>query len=247
MASFLSLGVVVVMLSPAHALVDDVQVPFVETRVIGASSSNRPIVTHRRGTPGGKVVIVVGSIHGNERSGMRIVREMRRQPVPEGYELLLIETANPDGTLANTRQNARGVDLNRNFPALWKRQRCPSKYCSGQRPATEPETRALMQLFRQTQPRLVVFFHSTGDVVVLPSNGVAEPRAVRAYSQVSGLPRGTVFCGDGGCTGNATQWLTANVPWSTSFVVELECHRSCLKPAEVQRHIDAFWAAAEQA
>lgn len=218
-----------------------------EVRAIGKSVQERPLVAHRYGTPGGKVVVAIGSIHGHEKSGIRIARELGRQAVPAGYELWVFDTVNPDGNKANTRQNARGVDLNRNFPALWKKQECPSRYCSGKRPATEPETLALMELFTQIQPQLVVFYHSEGEVLVLPSNGVATPRAVRAYGRISDLPIGDVFCGSGGCTGNATQWLSAKIPSSTSFVVELPCHRKCLKPVDVQRHVQAFWAAAEAA
>jgi hypothetical protein len=104
-----------------------------------------------------------------------------------------------------------------------------------------------MELFTQIKPQLVVFYHSEGEVLVLPSNGVAKPRAVRAYGQVSRLPIGTVYCGAGDCTGNATQWLSQTISTSTSFVVELPCHRKCMKPREIRKHVQAFWAAAEAA
>lgn len=218
-----------------------------EVRTIGKSVQERPLVAHRYGTPGGKVVVAIGSIHGHEKSGIRIARELRRQAVPAGYELWVIDTVNPDGNKANTRQNARGVDLNRNFPASWQKQLCPSRFCSGNRPATEPETRALMRLFIEIQPQLVVIYHSEGDVLVWPSKDKATPRAVRAYGRASQVPIGDVFCGSRGCTGTATQWLSATIAASTAFVVELPCHRKCLKPADVQRHMQAFWAAAEAA
>ena len=231
---------------PASGVSAESQV-LIEVRVIGYSVNNEPLIAKRFGTPGGKVVVVVGSIHGHEKTGIQIVRELQLQPVSPKYDLWVIDTANPDGNRANTRQNANGVDLNRNFPKLWRKQICPSKYCSGKRPGSEPETRALMKFFAETSPRLVVFYHSEGDVLVLPSNGVAKPRAVRAYSRILSLQITNDFCGLSDCSGNATQYLTATNPSSTSFVVELPCHHRCLKDAAIQRHIQGFWSAAEQA
>ena len=43
-----------------------------------------------------------------------------RQKPPRGTALWLIEDLNPDGHAAGTRQNANGVDLNRNFPYRWQ-------------------------------------------------------------------------------------------------------------------------------
>jgi len=129
----------------------------IEVRVIGYSVNNEPLIAKRFGTPGGKVVVAVGSIHGHEKTGIRIVREMQLQPVSPEYDLWVIDTANPDGNRANTRQNANGVDLNRNFPKFWSKKTCPSKYCSGKRPGSEPETRALMKFFKEISPQLVVF------------------------------------------------------------------------------------------
>lgn len=219
----------------------------IEVRVIGYSMNNEPLIVKRFGAPGGKVVVAVGSIHGNEKTGIRIVREMQLRPVAQEYDLWVIDTANPDGNRANTRQNANGVDLNRNFPKLWRKQICPSKYCSGKRPGSEPETRALMNFFKEISPQLVVFYHSEGEVLVLPSNGVAKPRAVRAYSRILSSQIVNEFCGLSDCAGNATQYLTVTIPSSTSFVVELRCHDRCLKDVAIQLHIQGFWSAAEQA
>ena len=84
--------------------------------LIGHSVDHRPIVATRVGDPAAQVrVLVVGDVHGNERAGERIVARLRRAH-PQGAQLWLIRSANPDGAAAGTRQNARGADLNHNFP-----------------------------------------------------------------------------------------------------------------------------------
>ena len=64
--------------------------------------------------------------------------------MPDGVELWLVESMNPDGQAAQVRQNANGVDLNRNFPYKWGPIGVPgdSQY-AGTGPASEPETQAI--------------------------------------------------------------------------------------------------------
>ena len=88
---------------------------------IGRSVEGRAIALARRGDPAAAAtVLVVGSIHGTEQAGHAVVARLRRMAVPAGVRLLLVRTANPDGVARGTRQNARGVDLNRNFPFRWR-------------------------------------------------------------------------------------------------------------------------------
>ncbi len=88
--------------------------------VIGHSAQGREIRATRVGAEGARVnVLVVGDVHGNEPAGEAIVARLRRAR-PEGVTLWLVRTGNPDGRAASTRQNARGVDLNRNFPWRWR-------------------------------------------------------------------------------------------------------------------------------
>src|ERR671933_1001864 len=88
----------------------------------GRSVQGRPIVAVRRGPADAPVrVLVSGSIHGNETAGHAVVRRLRRLAPPEGVQVWTVRSFNPDGVLRGTRQNARGVDLNRNFPYRWRR------------------------------------------------------------------------------------------------------------------------------
>jgi protein MpaA len=86
---------------------------------IGRSVEDRPIVARRRGTPGGRVVLVIGVIHGDEDAGTEILDRLETLPVPDDVDLWLVESMNPDGQSAGRRTNANQVDLNRNFPRRW--------------------------------------------------------------------------------------------------------------------------------
>jgi len=215
--------------------------------VIGRSVEGRPIIARRFGEDSGIPVLVVGTIHGNERSGLQITRALVESPVPNGFTLWVIDDLNPDGAVLATRQNSRGVDLNRNFPVRWRKITCPSKFCSGRRPASEPETSAFVDFFDRVKPVVTVFYHSVGNIVDLPKEGLREVRALRVYAKRAQLPIAAVSCGSDGCTGNATQFANESRPDGTAFVVELPCDDRCLSRRTVRRHVEAFWAAARSA
>ncbi len=84
-------------------------------------------------------------------------------PEVHGIDLWVVPTYNPDGLARGTRKNARGVDLNRNFPYRWTD--LDGNYESGPKPASEPETRAMMKFLRGVKPRRILSFHQ-------PLNGV---------------------------------------------------------------------------
>src|SRR3954466_2334431 len=133
--------------------------------VFGHSVQGRPLEVTRVGEPDAPVrVLVVGDVHGNEPAGEAIVARLRRAP-EDGVALWLVRTANPDGRALGTRQNARGVDLNRNFPWRWRPGARGTSF-RGPKPGSEPETRALMRLVRRVRPQLAVYYHQHMGITV---------------------------------------------------------------------------------
>jgi protein MpaA len=95
------------------------------TVLLGRSWQGRPIVAVEVGNPSGTSVLVVGCIHGNETSGIAIAHALERLS-PRDLDLWIVPVLNPDGVAADTRQNAHGVDFNRNFP--WHRKRSSGRW-----------------------------------------------------------------------------------------------------------------------
>jgi len=116
-------------------------------------------------------LVILAAIHGDEAETTVVVSEALRSLPAGDLRAAVILCGNPDGLLRGTRGNARGVDLNRNFPTSnWSRD--PVVYKSrandardialspGSEPASEPETQALLALLERLQPRAVVTLHS---------------------------------------------------------------------------------------
>ena len=203
------------------------------TVVVGRSVRGRPITARVIGPNSApRKILLVGCIHGNECAGRGILSAAERAPVPSGVQLWTIAGMNPDGTVADRRQNARGVDLNRNFPYQWRRILDPTYY-SGPRPASEPETRASMQLIARLKPAVTIWYHQHENLVDMSGGdrGVA-----RRYARVSGL-RATCLPF---LPGTASDWINQKLRGSTSFVVELPA--GAVSATARRRHVRAVQA-----
>jgi murein peptide amidase A len=206
------------------------------TTVIGHSVESRAIHAVETGTPGEPRILVVGCIHGNECAGMAVIRALRRRPPPRHADLWLVPSLNPDGRAAGTRQNARGVDLNRNFSAGWSRHGAPgSTYYSGPRPFSEPETRAARALIGAIRPKVTIWYHQHMRLVWTSGTSVSPGRL---YARMVGL-RLYVHVSPGGA---ASRWIRHRFPRLHAFAVELPAGR--LSPAGVRRHVSAVLAMA---
>jgi peptidoglycan hydrolase-like protein with peptidoglycan-binding domain len=184
---------------------------------IGTSVQGRPIIATERGTSGGKVVLVFGVIHGNENAGRKMIELLKTQPVPPGIDLWLVDSMNPDGEALNQRQNANGVDLNRNFPRGWGPLGSPGYWqYAGPSAASEPETQAAVWLIDAVNPAITLWYHQDAHVVVPAGSDVS---VYRTYAQMVGLPIDEVVGGT--YTGTATQYANYKVAGGTAFVVEL--------------------------
>ncbi len=77
-----------------------------------------PAWVRRASHPSQRVYVSAG-IHGDEPAGPLAVRELfRRQAWPENMDLWLCPCLNPTGFPLNRRENARGLDLNRQYAHL---------------------------------------------------------------------------------------------------------------------------------
>lgn len=115
------------------------------------------------------------------------------------YDRLLIYNNGSTDFSKNWQANIRGVDLNHNYDASWNLSKIaepdygilgpgPTRY-SGLYPESEPETRAVADFTRNHSFRLVIAFHSQGEVIYWNYQDMASPMdkiIAKKFSEVSG-------------------------------------------------------------
>ncbi|WP_122819124.1 M14 family zinc carboxypeptidase [Nocardioides pantholopis] len=135
----------------------------VRVTTVGRSVQGRPLQLVAVGDPApdpqsaaadGSVLMYTCSVHGDENSGreacMRLARDMSTTTDPAWRRLLrdttvLFINLNPDGWVANTRENAQGLDVNRDYMAL-----------------QSPEARAVVKVIRDWKPDVLNDLHEYG-------------------------------------------------------------------------------------
>lgn len=200
-----TLGVVSESAATAPASLNPDRPAVIGVRVIGHSVRDRKIYAFHVGQPRADTkVVIMAAMHGNELAAQRTIRTLRDGHPIRGVNLWLVPTYNPDGAARHDRQNARSVDLNRNYPRRWKP--LTGDYYSGPRPASEPETRAMMRFLDRVDPDYVISFHQP--LHGIDVRGAKQPRWTRNLAENLRLPTRRVDCG-GACHGTMTQWFNA--------------------------------------
>ena len=170
---------------------------------IGRSHRGAPI---RVFLPARPTALLVAGVHGEEAETVWLARRLLERVAGEDGEVAIIACANPDGVADSIRQNAAGVDLNRNYPAAswvpedsftyppgtaWdarSRENRTSRSGPGAVPGSEPETQAVLGLLERLEPQLVIDLHAPLELVLPTGDApmdLVEELAARARLPVT--------------------------------------------------------------
>jgi len=194
--------------------------PGIRTTTIGRSLAGRRIELRQLGAPRWPgELLVFGCIHGDEcaASGVEPISSLTAGCPDPSSDIYFLPNLDPDGAASGSRLNARGVDLNRNFPSGWHPHGRPSSpEYSGPHPFSEPETRLAARVVRAVRPAATVWFHQYGGKrPFVRAWGQSEPGG-RHFAALARMP----FRAMRWPAGTGPNWQNHNFP-GAAFVVEL--------------------------
>lgn len=222
-----------------------------EKRVYGRSEEGRPLYAIRVGR-GEPVCISQYAIHAREWVTSLLALEHIRRGLSRG-SVWFLPLTDPDGAVLATegveravsspsvrrfllglggdgfslwKANARGVDLNVNFPAKWGHgvQNCfspSSESYIGEAPLCAAESRALADFTREVGPKLTLSWHTKGEEIYWkfhqpPLRRMRDKKLALMLSKTTGYPLRTAA----GSAGGYKDWCieTLKIP---AFTVEV--------------------------
>lgn len=198
--------------------------------VIGYSFKGRSIYAFHVGSPYGKQFVAVYAMHAREWITARLaLKHIKKGTACGGW---IIPLVNPDGVeMAQNgnplwKANARGVDLNCNFDALWGTGRLNTRVrgaanCIGDYPASESETLALVRFTERVKPFVTLSFHTKGGEIYWEFCGKGDIRGADILSEATGYAVKKIE----GSAGGYKDWciLSLGIPAYT-----VECGRESL-------------------
>ncbi len=189
-------------------------------------------------------VLVVGAIHGDELSSASVALhwiQLASQPpldAPQVIHWRFVPVLNPDGLMHKPprRVNARGVDLNRNFPTphwdrdarvYWEKRtgKDPRRW-PGATSLSEPESRFLHEQMQSFQPQLIVSIHAPYGVLDFDGPSVPPSRLGRLYLDQVGIFPGSL--GNYGGVHKGVPVVTIELPNSTRTPLDAEMRQMWL-------------------
>lgn len=192
----------------------------VRAGIAGHSAAGRAIWVRQWGDPVRPAVLVIGCIHGDECAARKLEpRFVLSGGCPDpSANLVLVRDLNPDGRAARTRTNGDGVDLNRNFPAGWRRIGSPGDpQYSGPQPFSEPESRLAARIVRTVDPTVTIWFHQHRRPGAFVRGWGQSAPTGRRFAYLAGIPFRLLPWPDG----TAPNWQNHGFPGASSFVVEM--------------------------
>jgi hypothetical protein len=152
-------------------------------------------------------ILLLGGIHGDELTASAIVfqwMQWMQSPEAAGFHWKVAPIVNPDGLLAvrPQRVNAKGVDLNRNFPTPGWREDAPRYWAKatgsdprrfpGSAPLSEPESRWVSDEIERFQPQVIISVHAPFGVLDFDGPAPAPRRFGRLMFNPVGVYPGSL-------------------------------------------------------
>lgn len=152
------------------------------------SVEGRPIEVFSFGKASRTILLMAG-VHGDEANGVEMVRGIlgllqNIDPAILANRVVVMPLVNPDGYEESARRNARNIDINRNFPT--KDFDGGEDRPGGVEPASEPETKAILDVVSYFDPYLIISMHEA--LACVNYNGTTAVGIAERMSDICGLP-----------------------------------------------------------